>query len=163
MRSVALFAAGLTLLGCMQTVHPRVGTGVPPPDWIETERPAPVEDTQAAAPESETGPTEIAARHILISYRGAAHSAPTIVRTKQEALARAQEVLGRLRAGEDFGALAVDFTDEPGGPERQGDLGRFTREKMVKRFADAAFALEPGQYSEPIETQFGFHIIQRTE
>jgi peptidyl-prolyl cis-trans isomerase NIMA-interacting 1 len=163
MRSVVLFTAALTLLGCMQTVHPRVGTGVPPPDWVEVEHTAPIEDTQAAAPESETGPTEVAARHILISYRGAAHSAPTIVRSKPEALARAQEVLTRLRAGEDFAALAVEYTEEPGGADRQGDLGRFTRDKMVKRFADAAFALEPGQYSDPVETQFGFHIIQRTE
>ena len=111
----------------------------------------------------ESGPQEISARHILISFRGAAHSEPTMVRTKQEARARAEEALRRLKAGEDFAALAAEFTDEPGGAQRAGDLGRFTRDKMVKRFSEAAFKLRPGEVSEPVETQFGFHIIQRTE
>lgn len=162
MRPVAL-AAVFALCGCAQSVHPRIGTGVPPPDWIEVEKaPMPEEDSPSALAE-DTGPREIAARHILIAYRGSARAAATTVRSKQEAVERAKQVLERLKAGEEFGALAGEYTDEPGGAERGGDLGRFTRDKMTKRFADAAFSLLPGQISEPVETQFGIHIIQRTE
>jgi peptidyl-prolyl cis-trans isomerase NIMA-interacting 1 len=162
MRSVAL-AAVFALVGCAQSVHPRLGTGVPPPDWIEVEKAQLPGEDSAQAPVLDTGPTEIAARHILVAYRGSARAAATIVRSKPEALERAKQVEARLRAGEEFGALAAEYTDEPGGAERGGDLGRFTRDKMTKRFADAAFGLQPGQISEPVETQFGFHIIQRTE
>lgn len=162
MRPVAL-AAVFALIGCAQTVHPRLGTGVPPPDWIEVEKAPLPEEGSAQAPDLDTGPREISARHILIQYRGSARAAPAVVRSKSEALERAKLVEAKVRAGEDFSALAGEYTDEPGGAERGGDLGRFTRDKMTKRFADAAFALQPGQISGPVETQFGFHIIQRTE
>lgn len=156
-------ASIVALGGCAGSVHPRVGTGVPGPDWVEFERPAIQEANPAEQSAQESGPHEISARHILIAFRGAAHAEPTMVRTKQEALARAGEVLRRLKAGEDFVALAAEFSDEPGAAQRGGDLGRFTRDKMVKRFSDAAFKLQPGEVSEPVETQFGFHVIQRTE
>jgi parvulin-like peptidyl-prolyl isomerase len=162
MRSVALLTI-CALVGCAESVHPRVGTGVPPPDWIEVERPSLPEQSASAESDGDQGPREVGARHILISFRGSAHAAPTVIRTKEEAQERAQQVLARLRAGEDFASLAAEFTDEPGGAQRGGDLGRFTREKMVKRFSEVAFSLQPGQFSEPVETQFGLHIIQRTE
>jgi parvulin-like peptidyl-prolyl isomerase len=108
------------------------------------------------------GPTEIAARHILISYEGAERSSVT-GRTKDEARARAAEVLQRVLAEpEKFADLAKEYSDGPSGPQG-GDLGTFTREKMTKAFSDAAFALEvDGIAQEPVETEFGFHIIQRT-
>jgi parvulin-like peptidyl-prolyl isomerase len=164
MRPLVL-AAVFALVGCAQSVHPRLGTGVPPPDWIEVEKESLTEDGTGAAeaPDIDNGPREIAARHILIAWKGSARAAPTIVRSKSEALERAKQVEAKLRAGEDFATVAAEYTDEPAGAERGGDLGRFTRDKMTKRFADAAFGLQPGQISEPVETQFGFHIIQRTE
>ena len=84
---------------------------------------------------------EIHARHVLVATE-----------------ADAQAVLKRLRAGEDFAKVAKDVSKDPG--SEGGDLGWFTRERMVPAFADAAFSLQQGQFSEPVKTQFGWHIIQ---
>jgi parvulin-like peptidyl-prolyl isomerase len=89
--------------------------------------------------------------------------APSVVRTRDQAHAVAVEVLRRVKAGEDFARLVVEFSDEPNAGARGGSLGRFGHGAMVREFEDAAFALEPGQVSDVVESPFGFHIIQRTE
>ena len=66
-----------------------------------------------------------------------------------------------LKAGGDFAALAKKYSTCPSG-KRGGDLGVFGRGQMVKEFEQAAFALEVGQMSDPIKTQFGYHLIKRT-
>ncbi len=73
---------------------------------------------------------------------------------------RAEEVLARVKKGEDFATLAQQFSDDKVSGEKGGDLGWFERGKMVQEFEDAAFALQPGQTSELVKSQFGFHIIK---
>jgi len=77
---------------------------------------------------------------------------------KQSLALKVQE---EIKAGGDFAALAKKYSTCPSG-KRGGDLGVFGRGQMVKEFEQAAFALEVGQMSEPVKTQFGYHIIKRT-
>ena len=85
----------------------------------------------------------IKARHILV---------------KQEF--EAQDLVKSLAAGKTFEELAKDFSQCPSS-EDGGDLGEFGKGSMVKAFEDAAFALKVGEVSQPVQTQFGYHLIQR--
>jgi parvulin-like peptidyl-prolyl isomerase len=107
---------------------------------------------------------QVGARHILVQYQGSERAAPTVTRTKDEAKALAEKVLAEVKApGADFAALVGKYSDEPNAGQRGGDLGMFTRPRMVKEFSDAAFLLKPNEISGVVETKFGFHIIQRTK
>ena len=71
------------------------------------------------------------------------------------------EILDKIKTGEKFGKMARQFSIDSGSAKRDGSLGYFGRGKMVKEFENAAFALQAGQISEPIKTQYGYHIIKR--
>jgi len=88
--------------------------------------------------------TKIRASHILV-----------------EKQSQALKVLEELKAGGDFRELARKYSACPSG-KRGGDLGQFGRGQMAREFEQAAFALKPGQVSEPVKTQFGYHVIKRT-
>lgn len=94
------------------------------------------------------------ASHILIAV------GPNM--TREAALAKANELLAKLRAGGDFAALAKADSQDPGSAAQGGDLGYFTRDTMTKKFADAAFGLKEGEISAPVETEFGVHLIKLT-
>lgn len=74
--------------------------------------------------------------------------------------ASAKAVLERLKAGEDFGALAAELSQDPGSGSKGGDLGWFSKGAMVAPFEEAAFKLKPGEISDPVQSDFGYHIIQ---
>jgi peptidyl-prolyl cis-trans isomerase C len=86
------------------------------------------------------------------------HCAHILVKSESEAKA----VLERLKKGEKFNAIAQVVSLCPSG-KRGGDLGTFTRGKMVKEFENAAFALNKGEVSPIVKTKFGCHIIKRLE
>jgi parvulin-like peptidyl-prolyl isomerase len=102
---------------------------------------------------------QIRASHILLMYKGSARSSAS--RSKDEALTSINQLKDELAKGADFGALAREHSDCPSGQEG-GDLGMFGKGAMVPEFDNAAFALEPGQVSDVVETAFGYHLIQRT-
>mgnify|MGYP001272199882 CR=1 FL=1 len=87
----------------------------------------------------------ISARHILV-----------------EDESKAKELLTKIKAGESFQELAKAHSKCPSGREG-GDLGQFGKGQMVKEFEDAAFSLNAGDVSEPVKTQFGYHLIMRTD
>jgi parvulin-like peptidyl-prolyl isomerase len=130
----------------------------------EPEIPLPPQKTRAETNESTpSGPAEIGASHILISYKGAMRAAPYIKRTKEEAAAFAAELHEQLVAGAEFAKLAEQHSDDPGSAADGGSLGVFSRTQMVKEFSDAAFVLDVGGVSQVVESPFGFHIILRTQ
>lgn len=75
---------------------------------------------------------------------------------------KSEDILKRAKAGEDFAALARQYSEDPGSKEKGGEY-TFGRDEMVKEFEDAAFALKPGEISGIVETQFGYHIIKLEE
>jgi len=70
-------------------------------------------------------------------------------------------ILDKIRQGEKFGKLARELSIDSGSAKRDGNLGYFGRGNMVKEFETAAFNLEVGKISEPVKTQYGYHIIKR--
>lgn len=98
---------------------------------------------------------EVRARHILFRVEDDKDE-----KASKEAEAKTTAVIARLRQGEDFAKLAGDLTEDPSGKENGGDLGYFTKDQMVPEFAEVAFRLEPGSISDPVKTQFGWHVIK---
>jgi peptidyl-prolyl cis-trans isomerase C len=95
---------------------------------------------------SVTPEEEVRARHILV-----------------ESEDEAKKAAERVKGGEDFAKVAGELSKDPGSKTDGGDLGFFTKDRMVEPFAEAAFKLKPGQVSEPVKSQFGWHVIKVEE
>ena len=137
--SAAALQSALAAASAMASASATVRKEEPPPEWIT-------------------------AQHILIAYKGASKCPRNVTRSKQEARKLADEARAKAVDGSmEFGDVAALYSDDPNGKERQGSLGRITRENVVKDFADVAFALHVDQISPVIETQFGYHVIRRNQ
>jgi peptidyl-prolyl cis-trans isomerase C len=122
-----------------------------------------VSDTDAKAyydqhPQEMQKPEEIRASHILVRFpEGAADD------VKKAARARAEEALAKVKAGGDFAAVVKDYSQDPGSAAQGGDLGFFSKGRMVPAFETVAFAMKVGQVSDVVESPFGYHVIKVTD
>jgi peptidyl-prolyl cis-trans isomerase D len=101
---------------------------------------------------------QVRARHILFKLAPQAGA-------EEEARVRgaAETTLQRIQAGEDFATLASQLSEDPVSAQQGGDLGMFKRGEMVKPFEEIAFVLQPGIVSDPVRTDFGYHLIKVEE
>ncbi|MHB1844504.1 MAG: peptidylprolyl isomerase [Deltaproteobacteria bacterium] len=113
-----------------------------------------VEDEYQREYGARAGDEEVRARHILVALKKGATP-----EEKEHALSQAKMLERRARAGEDFGKLAHDYSDGPSSAHG-GELGWFKRGEMVPEFDAAAFSLSKGEVSDPVLTQYGYHVIQ---
>jgi parvulin-like peptidyl-prolyl isomerase len=102
---------------------------------------------------------KVRASHILLMYAGSARS--TASRSQTEALEGIKKIKEQIDQGGDFAELAKEHSDCPSG-NSGGDLGMFGRGQMVAAFEQTAFAMEVGDTSDVVETDFGYHLIKRT-
>lgn len=114
-----------------------------------------IADYYASHPEMFQRQERVRARHILLKVGQDAEQAQV-----DDVRAKAEQVLGELRAGAEFAALAEKHSEDVATAEKGGDLGLFARGQMVKPFEDVAFALPVGEMSEAVRTPFGYHIIR---
>jgi parvulin-like peptidyl-prolyl isomerase len=112
------------------------------------------EDIRKAYQEEKAGDKTASVRHILLLTQGKTEA------EKAEARKKIEDILVKAKAGEDFAALAKQFSEDPGFKDNGGLYENFGRGQMVKPFEDAAFSVPVGQISGIVETAYGFHIIQ---
>jgi len=108
-------------------------------------------------------PSKISVRHVLVQYTGAKNARPPVSRTREEACLRALQARDELRGGADFVEVVKKYSDEPGAASRSGSLGSVERKDVAPPFADAAFELHTKEFSDVVESDFGFHVIMRME
>jgi hypothetical protein len=164
----ATFLIPLTVVVTMVACDPpkKASPSTPPAVSVASAAaaPTPTEPPPATPePSAEPEPESIAAQHVLIAYRGAKGSPRTVKRSQAEARKLAEQIVAKARAGADFSELAAEFSDDPGTNTNRGNLGKFTKDKMVPEFAGPAFKLREGEISDVVETPFGYHVIKRNQ
>ena len=158
-----LVALAAWLVACDQPTAPTATTTAPAATTTAAATSGAASAAATSAQPAEAAPELIAAQHVLIAYRGAKRPPKGVTRSKAEAKKLAEEVAAKAKAGEDFGALASQYSDDTANKDRLGSVGKFKRDGMVKPFSDAAFALAVGETSGVVETEFGFHVIKRNQ
>jgi len=116
--------------------------------------PADVERAYNDNIEQYSTPEQVRASHILLKTEGKDDAAVK---------AKAEDILKQAKAGADFGELAKKYSEDEGSAKNGGDLDYFTRGRMVPEFDEVAFKLEPGQISDLVKSQFGYHVIKVTD
>lgn len=116
---------------------------------------AEISDYYNENPDAFTRQEQVKARHILLQLDDD--------RTEAQAEEQMREIRQRLDAGEDFAALALELSDDPGSKSHGGDLGFFGRGQMIPEFETAAFDAQPGDLVGPVKTSFGYHLIEVLE
>ena len=153
--------SGLTL----DKVKENVRDGLRQEHWIDSQikgkdevADADAEDFYKKNPEQFKQPEQVRASHILIAVEKDAK--PEVVAEKEKA---AKAIAARVKKGEAFDKLAKELSEDPSAKENSGDLNYFGREQMVPEFSEAAFKMKKDEISEPVRSQFGFHVIKVTD
>lgn len=164
---MARLALVVALAACSSEPAADPAPADPAPAVAETPTPAPAPASVSSNPDAPRVPARsknrMAARHILVAYAQAMKARPEIIRTREEARARAGTIREEATApGADFAALAKKYSDDPSA-SRGGDLGSFAPGKMVAAFEEAVAAVAVAEVTPVVETPFGFHVILREE
>lgn len=122
----------------------------------------PTAEAKEGATETRNQGTVLVA-HLVVMHVDSQRAPAELTRSPAQARARAEEAHRRAIEGESFPNLVEIYSDEPGAGARGGRLPRFHWDEMVPEFSEVAFALEPGQLSDVVETRFGYHVILRIE
>ena len=112
-------------------------------DWFEKKHPVSDKDAKKYFDEHKETLAQVKASHILVADENTAN-----------------EVKKKIDDGADFAELAKEYSKDTANSNKGGDLGYFTKDKMVKEFADKAFSMKKGEVSEPVKTSYGYHIIK---
>jgi len=167
-RFVALAClACAALAGCTDLTAPTGASAEPAaPTPVADPAPRPAAPVPTPIPRPRPDPNadvnHIRASQILVGWKGSQRVSAT--RSEAEAKKMAEQLLGRVRGGHlDFAQAAKQFSDDPSAKKTGGDLGMFDRNTMPPEFTKAAFELQVGQISNVVKTEYGFHIIKRTE
>ena len=153
--------SGLTL----DKVKENVREGLRQEHWIDSQIKGKDEVTDADAedfykknPDQFKQPEQVRASHILVAVDKEAK--PEVVAEKEKA---AKAIAERVKKGEAFDKLAKELSEDPSAKENSGDLNYFGREQMVPEFSAAAFKMKKDEISDPVRSQFGFHVIKVTD
>ncbi|MDB6154802.1 MAG: peptidylprolyl isomerase [Chthoniobacteraceae bacterium] len=119
---------------------------------------AEIEEFYKKNPDQFKAPERVRASHILIGVKKDA--TPEQVTEKEKS---AKAIYERVKKGEDFAKLATELSEDPSAKQSGGDLDFFAKEQMVPEFSAAAFAMKKGDISEPVRSEFGYHIIKVTD
>ncbi len=149
----------------LEKIKTNIRTNLRQQRWVEDQikgkdevSDAEVEDFYKKNPEQFKAPERVRASHILLSVN--ADATPEQVAEKEKA---AKAIHARAKKGEDFAKLAQELSEDPSAKQNSGDLDFFTKEQMVPEFSTAAFGMKKGDISEPVRSQFGYHVIKVTD
>ncbi len=162
------FLGAIVIVGCQSSSSSGVGAA-PPASVTAMASAAPAvmpSVASSAAPAASVPfvvPDTIIAQHVLVTYKGAKGAPPTTKRSKDEARALATKVRDEAKSGKPFEELVTAYSEDPASKDRLGSVGKITKDKVVKEFATAAFALRVNEISDVTESPFGFHVIKRSQ